>query len=79
MLCLAGLASSGLDLGQALFIRLYLSHMTHFAAANAAYCRHLPAVSPSARACVQLALPDDTPVLVEVLLPVSTAGEACMP
>jgi len=36
------------------FVHLYLSHMSHFAAANAAYCRHLPQVNPPSRACVQV-------------------------
>lgn len=36
------------------FVHLYLADMSHFAAANAAYCRHLPQVNPPSRACVQV-------------------------
>ena len=64
----------GLSLNIALFVHLYLADMTHFAGANSAYCRQFPAVSPSARACVQAQLPPGCPVLVEVLLPSSVQG-----
>lgn len=73
--CSAELAAKGLALSHALFVKLYLSDMSHFAAANAAYCRHFPAVSPAARACVQVGLPEDRPVMLDVLLPASQAGD----
>ena len=70
----AELAALGLCLDIALFVHLYLADMAHFAAANAAYCRHLPAVSPSAGACVQAQLLPGCPVMIEVLLPSSVQG-----
>lgn len=77
MLFLAELADytdTGLALSDALFVKLYLADMSHFAAANAAYCRHFPTVSPSARACVQVSLPSDTPIMLDVLLPATAQG-----
>lgn len=65
----------GLSLDIALFVHLYLADMTHFAGANSAYSRHLPAVSPAARACVQAQLPPGCPVLIEVLSPSSVQGD----
>lgn len=38
------------------FVHLYLADMSHFAAANAAYCRHLPQINPPSRACVQVSV-----------------------
>jgi hypothetical protein len=38
------------------FVHLYLANMSHFGAANEAYCRHLPQVDPPSRACVQVRL-----------------------
>ena len=70
----AEVAALGLCLDIALFVHLYLADMTHFVAANAAYCRHLPAVSPSARACVQAQLLPGCPIMIEVLLPSSVQG-----
>lgn len=58
----------GLTLDNALFVHLYLGNMAHFAAANAAYCAHLPASRPPSRACVQAPLPAGRPVLLDVLL-----------
>ena len=55
-------------LGDALFVHLYLADMACFGAANAAYTRHFPAVSPPARACVQALLPPGRHVAVDVLL-----------
>lgn len=71
----AELASVDLTLHVALFVHLYLADMSHFAAANAAYCRHFPAVSPSSRACVEVPLPPGCPLMLEVLLPTTAAGE----
>jgi len=67
-------AAVGVNLDIALFVHLYLSDMSHFAAANAAYCCHFPAVSPSARACVEMQLPSYCPVMLEVLLPATING-----
>ena len=75
----ADLAAVDLNLRFALFVHLYLADMAHFAAANAAYCRRFPAVSPSARACVQAALPGGCPVMVEVLLPSTAEGKGLCP
>lgn len=36
------------------FVHLYLADMSHFGAANSAYCRHLPQTNPPSRACVQV-------------------------
>ena len=58
-----------------LFVHLYLADMSHFAAANGAYRRHLPAVSPAARACVEVPLPPGCPVMLEVLLPSTVEGK----
>ena len=71
----AELAGVDLTLHVALFVHLCLAEMSHFAAANAAYCRHFPAVSPSARACVEVPLPPGCPLMLEVLLPTTVAGE----
>ena len=49
--------------------------MSHFAAANGAYRRHFPAVSPAARACVEVPLPPGCPVMLEVLLPSTAEGK----
>ena len=73
--CNAELAAVDVHLCTALFVHLYLADMTQFLAANAAYRRHFPAVSPSARACVEAALPPGCPVMLEVLLPASTKGD----
>ena len=72
----AELAAMGLTLHIALFVHLYLADMSHFAAANAAYCHHFPTVSPSARACVEVMLPPGCPVMIEVLLPATKQGKA---
>ena len=58
-----------------LFVHLYLADMSHFAAANGAYRRHFPAVSPAARACVEVPLPPACPVMLEVLLPSTVEGD----
>lgn len=70
----AELLAVGASMHVALFVHLYLADMGHFAAANVAYCGHFPAVSPSARACVQAQLPAGCPVMVEVLVPSSPEG-----
>ena len=75
---IAELVGLGLSLNIALFVHLYLADMAHFGAANTAYCRHFPAVSPSARACVQAQLPSGCPVTLEVLLPSSIQGESLL-
>ena len=73
----AALQPLGLQLGDALFVHLYLADMACFSAANAAYARHFPAVNPPARACVQALLQPGCQVAVDVLL---AHGEAsCMP
>ncbi|KAK9813243.1 hypothetical protein WJX72_011346 [[Myrmecia] bisecta] len=71
----AELAGLQLWLADALFVHLYLADMEHFAAANAAYCCHFPGVSPAARACVQLPLPADMAVAIDVLLPSAVEGD----
>jgi diphthine-ammonia ligase len=63
----AELPGLGLTWDDSLFVHLYLSDMAHFGPANAAYCQHLPALSPPSRACVQLALPGGAPLAVDVL------------
>ncbi|DBA87744.1 TPA: hypothetical protein ACH3X1_004745 [Trebouxia sp. C0004] len=68
------LAALGLKLDIVLFVHLYLADMSHFAAANGAYRRHLPAVSPAARACVEVHLPPGCPVMLQVLLPSTVEG-----
>ena len=62
-----------MDLSSAVFVHLYLRSMAHFPAANAAFARHFPSVSPPARACVEAALPQGCPVAVDVLC--QPAGE----
>lgn len=57
-----------LSLEDALFVHLHLLDMRHFAAANAAYCQHLPKSQPASRACVQVPLPEGRPLMVDVLL-----------
>jgi len=69
------LAALSLKLDVVLFVHLYLADMSHFAAANGAYRRHFPAVSPAARACVEVHLPPGCPVMLEVLLPSTVEGE----
>lgn len=54
--------------GNAFFVHLYVPSMAHFAAANSAYARFLPAVNPPARATVQLAANASSALVVEVLL-----------
>jgi hypothetical protein len=49
--------------GSSCFVHLYLCDMAHFAAANAAYCRHMPQVNPPSRACVQVTGPGGGPAL----------------
>lgn len=51
-------------------MQLFLQRMEHFAAVNAVYSEHLPAVSPAARACMQLPLPDCTALMLSVVAPV---------
>jgi diphthine-ammonia ligase len=63
----AALPGLGLTWDDSLFVHLYLSDMAQFAAANAAYCKHLPRLSPPSRACVQLPLLGDAPLAVDVL------------
>ena len=70
----AELAALSLKLDVVLFVHLYLADMSHFAAANGAYRRHFPAVSPAARACVEVHLPPGCSVMLEVLLPSTVAG-----
>ncbi|KAL0024275.1 hypothetical protein WJX79_002109 [Trebouxia sp. C0005] len=68
------LAALSLKLDVVLFVHLYLADMSHFAAANGAYRRHFPAVSPAARACVEVQLLPGCPVMLEVLLPSTVEG-----
>ena len=63
----AGLQAHSMDLGNAVFVHLYLRSMAHFPAANAAFARHFPAVNPPARACVEALLPPGCPVAIDVL------------
>lgn len=71
----AELAALSLKLDVVLFVHLYLADMSHFAAANGAYRRHFPAVSPAARACVEVQLLPGCPVMLEVLLPSTVEGK----
>jgi len=64
-----------LKLDIVLFVHLYLADMSHFAAANGAYRRHFPAVSPAARACLEVHLPPGCPVMLQVLLPSTVEGK----
>jgi len=78
----AGLGQQGVSLADAVFVQLYLADMGSFAAANRAYSRHFPAVSPAARACIQTPLPEGVPLAVDVLfrpgLPKSMLNRSCM-
>ncbi len=78
----AGLVQQGVSLADAVFVQLYLADMGSFAAANRAYSRHFPAVSPAARACIQTPLPEGVPLAVDVLfrpgLPESMLDSSCM-
>ena len=78
----AGLDQQGVSLADAVFVQLYLADMGSFAAANTAYSRHFPAVSPAARACIQTPLPEGVPLAVDVLfrpgLPKSTFNRSCL-
>ena len=65
----AGAGACGLSLADTLFVHLHLVTLQHFAAANAAYCCHLPATQPAARACVQLPLGPTGVAMVDMLLP----------
>lgn len=65
----------GLTWDDSLFVHLYLADMSHFGTANAAYCLHLPSLSPPSRACVQLPLPDGVPLMVDVLFARPAQGE----
>lgn len=62
------LAESGLGWTDALFMSLYVADMAEFALINAAYSRVLPATSPPARCCVQVALPYGARVCVAALV-----------
>lgn len=50
----AALPAAGVGWDDSCFVHLYLSDMQHFGAANEEYCKHLPAVNPPSRACVQV-------------------------
>lgn len=56
--CLQGISerlrTEGLPWSAVLLVHLALSDLSHFTAANAAYCRVVPQVTPPARLCVQL-------------------------
>jgi diphthine-ammonia ligase len=73
------LPAAGVSWGDALFVHLYVPAMAHFAAANAAYARFLPATNPPARATVQLAPNPLTAMVVEVLLARCARWEGGLP
>ena len=61
--------SPSLDVrSQAVFVHLYLSNMSHFAAANSAYSCHFPSLNPPSRACLQTPLPSGCPIIIDILL-----------
>ena len=57
-----------MSLATAVFVHLYLADICAFAAANSAYTRHFPAVSPAARACIQVPLPIGVIIALDVFL-----------
>ncbi|KAK9831634.1 hypothetical protein WJX74_003462 [Apatococcus lobatus] len=72
------LEECGSNLGQALFVHMFLADMAAFGEANAAYNPHMPAVNPPARACVQTYLPSETPVAIDVLVPCNPEGRRAL-
>ena len=68
------LRENGLDWGDVALVQLYVRDMSHFSAVNEAYTRVVPSTQPPARACVQLPLPEDTPVALDVLVGVGSTG-----
>ncbi|GIL63455.1 hypothetical protein Vafri_17493, partial [Volvox africanus] len=73
------LASQSMDLHHCLFVHLFLANMGHFQAANGVYCKHFPCRDPPSRACVQVCLPHDCPVMCEFLLARGAAPPAAPP
>ncbi|GLI61050.1 hypothetical protein VaNZ11_003310 [Volvox africanus] len=73
------LASQNMDLHHCLFVHLFLANMGHFQAANGVYCKHFPSRDPPSRACVQVCLPHDCPVMCEFLLARGAAPPAVAP
>ncbi|GLC43297.1 hypothetical protein PLESTF_000414800 [Pleodorina starrii] len=79
------LAAQHMDLHHCLFVHLFLANMGHFQAANGVYCKHFPSRDPPSRACVQVCLPHDCPVMCEFLLargaapPVAAAPRSPLP
>ncbi len=70
------LRENGRDWSDVSLVQLYVRDMSHFAAVNEAYLRVVPSTEPPARACVQLPLPGDTPVAVDVLVGVGSGASA---
>ena len=70
------LRENGRDWSDVSLVQLYVRDMSHFAAVNEAYLRVVPSTEPPARACVQLPLPGDTPVAMDVLVGVGSGASA---
>ena len=70
------LRENGRDWSDVALVQLYVRDMSHFAAVNEAYLRVVPSTQPPARACVQLPLPGDTPVAMDVLVGVGSGASA---
>ncbi|KAG2444776.1 hypothetical protein HXX76_001519 [Chlamydomonas incerta] len=73
------LAALHMDLHHCLFVHLFLANMGHFQAANGVYCKHFPGRDPPSRACVQICLPHDCPVMIDFLLARGGAPPALPP
>lgn len=48
-------------------ISMFISDMSQYAALNAIYCERLNHVNPPTRACVQVPLPTNCPVILQAL------------
>ena len=70
------LRENGRDWSDVALVQLFVRDMSHFAAVNEAYLRVVPSTQPPARACVQLPLPGDTPVAMDVLVGVGSGASA---
>lgn len=48
-------------------ISMFVSDMLQYAKLNEIYCKRLPSVNPATRACVQVPLPTNCPVILQAL------------
>lgn len=72
----AVLRDHGVDLDSAVFVTMYLKDMNDFPIANEVYSAHLPPIDPASRACVQIALPEDVCVALDILAPLVLGMES---